>query len=187
MYSERFEPRVNSSRALLRELYDWAEIGMMAVVMSVLLFTFVVRTIGVDGESMMPTLEHEDRLVVTRMFYTPKQGDIVVVTKPNHRNESIIKRVIAVPGQTVDIDFAEGVVYVDGQALVEDYIDEPTYARYDLPFPQVVPEGHVFILGDNRNNSWDSRAEEIGMVDNRYIMGRVVFRLLPFGSIGVLE
>ncbi len=185
--NEEFIPKQDVSTSLLHELYDWVEAGMMAVVAVVLLFTFVVRMAGVDGNSMNPTLEQNDRLFISRLNYTPQNGDIVVATKPNSRGEPLIKRVIAVGGQTVSIDFNLGIVYVDGQALDEPYVGTPTNVSYDTDFsqPVLVPYGHVFLMGDNRNYSWDSRASQVGMVDQRYILGKVVYRLLPYHNMGV--
>ncbi len=181
---EDYEPQEELPRALLREVYDWVEAGMMAVVCVVLLFTFVVRLAGVEGDSMLPTLHHQDRLLITRLGMPARQGDIVVVTKPTSRGEPLIKRVIATEGQMVYIDFSSQTVMVDGKELEEPYIAEPTALRYDMEFPQKVPEGCVFILGDNRNNSWDSRDWEVGMVDQRYILGKVVYRILPYDQMG---
>ena len=96
----------------------------------------------------------------------------------------IIKRVIATGGQTVDINFDRGVVFVDGEQLDESYVNTPTNVSYDVQFPVTVPEGSVFCLGDNRNHSYDSRASEIGMIDERYVLGKVLWRIFPFHSIG---
>ena len=131
---------------------------------------------------MVPTFASGDMLVVSRIGFNAEPGDIVVATKPYSHNEPIIKRIIATGGQTVDIDFDEGTVYVNGEALDEDYTNTPTNRHYDTEFPLTVPEGYVFLLGDNRNNSYDSRAEEIGLVDERYIMGKVYFRVMPFSE-----
>ena len=165
-----------------KEIYEWTESAVMAVIVVVLLFTFVGRTSVVSGKSMVPTFASGDMLLVSRLGFDSEPGDIVVATKPYSHNEPIIKRLIATGGQTVDIDFEEGVVYVNGEALEEDYTNTPTNRHYDMEFPLTVPEGYVFLLGDNRNNSYDSRAEEIGLVDERYIMGKVYFRVMPFSK-----
>ncbi len=178
---EDYEPREQIGRALLRELYDWVEAAMTAVLCVVLLFTFVMRLAGVDGDSMMPTLHDEDRLLISRLGYEPRQGDIVVITKPTRRDEPLVKRVVATGGQTVYIDFGTGRVIVDN---VEQEGFGPTNLQYDMEFPQTVPEGHVFVLGDNRNNSWDSRDTGVGMVDERYILGKVLYRVWPHGDMG---
>jgi len=185
MMNEEFTPTEAIGRSLMRELYDWVEAGIVAVVCVIILFTFGIRMAGVDGASMNPTLHDQDLLVISRMLYQPVCGDIVVITKPNHQQKPLIKRVIATEGQTVDIDFDKGVVYVDGAALQEPYTAEPTYHSYDMVFPQTVPQGCVFAMGDNRNESWDSRAAEVGMIDARYILGKVIYRILPYNQMGI--
>lgn len=147
------------------------------------LFVFVVRLVGVSGSSMYPTLHDRDYLVLlSNVFYSePKVGDIVVMTVPAFQDEPIVKRVIATGGQTVDIDFEAGQVYVDGHLLDEPYIYEPTYRDYalGLDYPVTVPDGCLFVLGDNRNNSADSRYAPVGMVDKRYVLGKVLFLVFP--------
>lgn len=169
------------------EIYEWAQALTFSIVIIVLIFTFVGRIIGVEGPSMQPTLHENDRVVVSNLFYTPGQGDVVVVRKESFMFEPIVKRVIAVAGQTVDINFDTNEVFVDGKKLNEPYINEPTRRREDVVFPVTVPEGHIFIMGDNRNHSTDSRRQEVGMVDTRMVIGRVVFRVFPFSDIGVIE
>lgn len=165
---------------LFKELYDWVESGVFAIIFVVLLFTFVAKTSVVNGRSMYDTLDNGDMLVVSRLGGDFKYGDIVVATKPYSHNEPIIKRVIATEGQTVDIDFEQGVVFINGEMIEEPYVNTPTNRSFDMEFPVIVPEGHLFLMGDNRNNSYDSRAEEIGFVDERYIMGKAYARVLPF-------
>lgn len=176
-----------TKRGIAVELYEWAQALVYSVVFVVVLFTFFVRIIGVDGTSMIPTLQHNDKIVVTNMFYEPSQGDIIVLRKESFLEEPIVKRVIATEGQTVDIDFISHNVYVDGIRLDEPYINAPTTREGDVSFPVTVPEGFVFVLGDNRNNSADSRISRLGMVDERYILGRVVFRVYPMNKIGKVE
>ncbi len=161
------------------EVYDWLLCVVSAILICVLVFTFIVRLVGVVGTSMVPTLHEGDYLVTSKLFYTPKQGDIVIIRKQNFDERAIVKRVIAVGGQTVDIDFSAGVVYVDGQALSEDYVNAPTYRSLDFNGPITVPENCVFVLGDNRNESLDSRRSTLGCVDTRYIIGRGYMVLLP--------
>ena len=173
--------RLNRDALSLRGLYEWVQVLVCAVTATVLLFTFAARVVLVSGPSMRETLQHQDCLLVMNAF---KDG------------EPIVKRVIATEGQTVDIDFTAGAVYVDGQLLEEDYIRQPTYLEEGLECPVTVPEGCVFVMGDNRNDSDDSRDPELGPVDTRQILGRAVFLLFPgvtadtdkrdFGRIGPL-
>ena len=181
---DEYYQKETTGRAAAREICDWVESGMVAVICVVLLFTFIARISDVEGESMQPTLENQDRLVITRLGLGPSQGDIVVVTLPDREDEPYVKRVIATGGQTIDIDFESGHVFVDGRLLYEPYLREPTRVNNDVSFPQTVPYGRVFILGDNRNNSLDSRNALIGMVDERNILGRAVFRVFPFQRAG---
>ncbi len=171
------------------ELFEWLECIVFSLVAVVLIFTFIFRIVGVDGRSMVPTLQDQDRLVISHLFYTPKQGDIIVITQPTAVNEPLIKRIIAKEGQVVDIDFSTGTVYVDGTALSEPYINELTTnsATCNIELPVTVPEGKVFVMGDNRNNSRDSRDSSIGMIDERYILGKAFFRIYPFSDIGPVE
>ena len=147
----------------------------------VLLFAFGVRLIGVSGPSMQDTLYTGDRLVVLGSLLSGfEAGDVVVANDYNAElSETIVKRIIAVGGQTVDIDFASGVVYVDGEALEEPYIKEPTYTTEGTEFPLTLAEDEVFIMGDNRNHSTDSRSYRLGPVKRGYIQGRAVFLLSP--------
>lgn len=181
-----------------RDFYEWVQALVYSVLAVVVIFTFGVRLIGVDGHSMVPTLQHGDRLLVANpMFYDDYQyGDIVVLTKESFMSEPIVKRVIAVGGQTVDIDFDSGSVYVDGKLLKEDYINELTFTTDGTKFPVTVPEGSVFVMGDNRNHSNDSRDVNLGTVDTRHVIGKAVVLIFPgedeitekrdFGRIGVI-
>ena len=165
-----------------RDLYEWVQSLVGSVLVVVAIFTFVIRMMGVDGHSMLNTLQHGDRLlVVNSMLYHDYQyGDIVILRKNGvFDDDPIVKRVIAVEGQTVDIDFAEGIVYVDGEALEEDYIREPTYTAEGTEFPLTVPEGSIFVMGDNRNGSSDSRDYRLGTVDTRYVIGKAAFLIFP--------
>ena len=165
-----------------RDLYEWVQSLVGSVLVVVAIFTFGIRLIGVDGHSMLNTLQHDDRLlVVNPIFYHDYQyGDIVILRKNGvFDNDPIVKRVIAVGGQTVDIDFDAGVVYVDGEALEEDYIREPTYTAEGTEFPLTVPEGSIFVMGDNRNGSSDSRDYRLGTVDTRYVIGKAAFLIFP--------
>lgn len=168
------------------DLFDWLQCIVTALVTCVLIFVFLGRTVGVVGSSMVPTLEQGDRLIISKLFYTPRRGDIVVLQKDSFADYPLIKRVIATEGQTVDIDFDAGVVYVDGVALDEPYTAEPTVTREDFDEPVTVPEGCIFVMGDNRNRSTDSRTDSIGCVDTRLIMGKALFRLTPLNKFGTI-
>ena len=165
-----------------RDLYEWVQSLVGSVLVVVAIFTFVIRMMGVDGHSMLNTLQHGDRLLAVNsmLYHDYKYGDIVILRKNGvFDDDPIVKRVIAVEGQTVDIDFAEGIVYVDGEALEEDYIREPTYTAEGTEFPLTVPEGSIFVMGDNRNGSSDSRDYRLGTVDTRYVIGKAAFLIFP--------
>ncbi len=155
-----------------------------------LIFVFLVRLVGVKGDSMMPTLWNQDFLLLESNFLYRgddlKYGDVVVLNVPYYEEQNegpIVKRVIATEGQTVQIDFDSGAVYVDGVMLTENYILEPTTYNWEgelgLQYPAVVPENCIFVLGDNRNNSMDSRFASIGMIDERCVLGKVLFIAMP--------
>lgn len=167
------------------EIYDWMQSLVFALIICIIVFVFIFRIVDVSGDSMNPTLLNGDKLVVSDVFYKPKQGDIVIFRKDEYKAEALVKRVIAIEGQTIEIDFDRGRVYVDGELLDEPYIAEPTHNQLDFQGPQTVPEGCVFVMGDNRNASSDSRRAQIGMVDERLIVGKVLLRVFPFDSIGV--
>lgn len=167
------------------EVYDWMQSLVFALIICILVFVFLFRIVDVSGDSMNPTLTNGDKLVVSDVFYKPKQGDIVIFRKDEYKPEALVKRVIATEGQTVEIDFDRGRVYVDGELLDEPYIAEPTRNQLDFKGAQTVPEGCVFVMGDNRNASSDSRKAEIGMVDERLIVGKVLLRVFPLDSISI--
>ena len=169
------------------DTYDWIQSVVTAFLFCVIIFAFFVRIIGVIGQSMEPTFHEGDSVIISRLFYEPKQGDIVVLRKLSFQEEPIIKRIIATEGQTVDIDFETGLVYVDNIPLTETYIAESTRIPLDFDGKTTVPENCIFVLGDNRNHSTDSRSSSLGFIDERYIMGRVLFRLLPLDRFGLVE
>lgn len=199
---------IQDSPAPQKPKYTWQQntalylhdmVIMLVAVMAVLMLFF--RIIVVDGPSMENTLLNGDyMLLVSNIFYrNPQYGDIVVVSKQAYDDgKPIVKRIIATEGQTVDIDFEEGIVYVDGVALEEPYTKTLTTLKEGNTFPQVVQPGMVFVMGDNRNNSKDSRSTQIGQVDKREVLGKVVFLLFPgtgmngaqqrdFSRIGVMK
>lgn len=167
----------SSEQKSLEGMYDFADVFVSAILLIFIIFTFCFRIVGVDGPSMEPTLKDGDRLFVTSIPYSPKYGDIVIVTQPNVYNEPIVKRVIATEGQTIDIDFKTGTVKVDGKVLDEPYINMRTTRYYDAAFPVTVPENCVFVMGDNRSHSTDSRSSSIGFIKEEYVLGKVVGRI----------
>ena len=152
-----------------------------AVIVVCVIFTFFFRVVNVEGSSMKPTLQNNDKLAISVAGYKPEKGDIVVLSGTDGINHSIVKRVIATGGDVVDINFTTGVVTVNG--IEEDYTDELTRQQFDIAFPLTVPEGTVFVLGDNRGNSIDSRSTQVGCVDERLIIGKALFKLLPPGKV----
>lgn len=147
-----------------------------------LLLLLLFRVVIVSGPSMNDTLVHGDYLILLNnvLYGEPKQGDIIVASKDSFKDgEPIIKRVIATEGQEVDIDFTAGVVYVDGMPLEEDYIKSLTTLQEGMNFPLVVDEGCIFVMGDNRGVSKDSRNPAIGLIDTREVLGRAVFLVFP--------
>ena len=169
------------------EIYDWMQCIVVALVACILIFTFVGRVIGVDGSSMLPTLEDKDKIIITNIHGELEYGDIVVLTKREFSREPIVKRVIATEGQTVDIDFKTGEVWVDDVLLDEPYINAPTNRQLDVQFPVTVPEGCIFVMGDNRNKSTDSRASTIGFVDTRCVLGKAVNIIYPISRFGLVK
>ena len=168
-----------------RETYDWIQCLMVALIICVVLFIFFIRIIDVSGTSMYPTLLNGDKMLVSDLFYSPRAGDVVVFKTDNYDpNKALVKRIIATEGQEINIDFENGIVYVDGDPIQEDYIYELTNTKLDFIGPQTVPDGCVFVMGDNRNASTDSRKKEIGMVDERMILGRVYCVLFPLSELG---
>jgi len=178
------QSRPEKKPGLAQEIYSILRDFCFILAAVTVLFVFVVRLVGVSGSSMYPTLVNRDYMLLLSNFLCGEydQGDIVVATVPTFGMDPIVKRVIATEGQTVDIDFITGTVYVDGTALEEPYIFDQNWTRNyadGLDYPAVVPEDCYFIMGDNRDHSTDSRYSSIGMVPEEYIMGRVLCILLP--------
>ena len=166
------------------DIYDWIQSLMAALIFCVVLFSFFVRLIDVNGPSMNPTLYEGDKLLVSDLFYKPKAGDVVIFKTDNYDPEkALVKRIVATEGQEINIDFENGIVYVDGEPLDEPYVAEAIHSKLDFIGPKTVPEGCVFVLGDNRNSSRDSRYSMIGMVDERMILGRAYAVVYPFNVI----
>ena len=182
------EEQIPSDVKARREIYDWIQSLMTALIVCVCVFIFLVRVIDVSGSSMNPTLYNGDKMLVSHLFYKPKAGDVVVFKSDTYDpNKALVKRIIATGGQEINIDFATGTVYIDGEAIEEDYIAEITKNKLDFIGPKTVPEGCVFVMGDNRNKSTDSRKSEIGMVDERTILGKVYCVIFPLEELGFVN
>lgn len=164
-------------------IYDFVSIIISAIFAIVIIFTFFFRFAGVVGPSMQPTLYENDWLIVDTAKMSYKTGDIIISTQPNAFNEPIVKRVIASGGQTLEIDFVTGTVTVDGEVLDESYVQGSTIDSEGFSGKVTVPEGMLFVMGDNREHSTDSRSSLIGLLDERYIIGKVKMRFMPTNSI----
>lgn len=171
-----------------REVYDWIQCLITALIICVMIFVFFIRVIDVVGTSMLPTLQHGNKMLVSGFLYKPKYGDVVVFKADSYDpDKALVKRVIAVSGDDINIDFDKGIVYVNGEPIEEPYINELTKTKLDFIGPKEVPEGCVFVMGDNRNASTDSRDSRIGMVDSRLILGKVYFVLFPLDDFKLVE
>ncbi len=177
------EKNMDMRSRILEGIFDIFEMLVAAMVIVVMVITFLFRTVGVEGESMMYTLKDKDRLVISNFLYTPAVGDIVVLNLPDNFNVPIIKRIIATEGQMLNITKG-GDVYVDGQKREESYVHDKTTKKTHNSYPLKVPEGCVFVMGDNRMHSSDSR--DVGCVSVKNIVGRAILRVLPFESFGTL-
>lgn len=183
------------------ELFEWLELLIIALISVVVVLTFTMRMTVVDGPSMLPTLVDREYLVISNLFYQPAYNDIVILQANNLINERgeygkpIVKRVIGLEGDVIEIDFDNGIVYRNGTALeleerdniiFEDghMINDYTRLKGDMNGAVTVPEGCIFVMGDNRNISKDSRSSDVGIIDNHYIVGKAYFRILPFNKIG---
>ena len=169
-------------------VFEWVETLALyfAIALAILLLLFTHSP--VIGNSMYPTLENGDVLIIRKFAYTPKNGDIIVCQSESYGMETpLVKRVIATEGQTVTIDYKSWSVTVDGKTLEEDYINyKPASFMHGsdyLPETFTVPEDHLFVMGDNRNDSWDSRLESVGFIDERNVLGKVSLKIFPFSGI----
>lgn len=185
-YEVEYEPRKISE-----SLFEWLEIFIVSVAAVFILFSFVARIAVVEGNSMYPTLSNADKLLVRQIFYEPKQGDIVVCQSVRYGlDKPLVKRIIATAGQRVRLDKTNWKIYVNDFPIDEPYlvIGEGSMVDWEYDTDEIViPEGHVFVMGDNRNNSLDSRFYGVGMIDERYIIGQVVYRFLPFNGLGPVK
>ena len=167
----------NGRPSAVSAVYEWIEAAVFSLVVVVLVFTFLFRIVGVDGDSMQTTLYHGDRLILSVLPHTPQRGDIVVINR--YTDEPLIKRVIGVAGDRIEIDPDLLRVRLNGELLEESYVQFPS-VLYDMTGEITVPEGTVFVMGDHRDNSHDSRWDDIGPVPVEDIIGHAVLRLWPF-------
>ncbi len=194
-------PKTEQKNTLSRAIYetlDWVEVFLTALVTVILLFTFFFRIVVVSGASMETTLQNADYLILTNLGYSPKQGDVVVLqTNGYSENKPLIKRVIATEGQWLDIDFENWEVRVGDSLETMEVLDEPYVQKLEIAmrsgdsteydFPMQIRKGHIFVMGDNRNNSYDSRNKNIGQVNVNSVIGRAVFRLFPMEKMGAVS
>ena len=176
------EKEEKEKKPAVQQAYEWVESFALALACMVLLFLFFFKYVTVDGHSMEDTLENGQKLIITGVGGY-ENGDILVICEPG-TNKPLVKRLIARGGQTVNIDFETWTVYVDGVALDEPYVNSLTLEPEDFTEPVTVPEGHIFVMGDNRNRSTDSRDARVGVVDTRYLIGRASLRLAPLNQFG---
>ena len=178
--------------------FDWLKTFIFSLTCVIFVFTLLFRGVTVNGDSMLPTLENGEYLIISNRLYTPKTGDIVVVQAPEYKEgkEPLIKRVIATQGQEVKINFLTWQIWLDGVELKEDYILKDDYNAMLTEDMKVddngevtftVEKGCVFLMGDNRNDSLDSRSELVGQLDVNYIMGRVLLRVTPLSKMGKVD
>ena len=173
------------SQSFLAAIFDWANTVAFAIIVVLLILTFVFKQVTVNGPSMNDTLQNGDRLIVTDFMYEPHNGDIIVASHGKEYNEPIIKRIIATSGQSISVDYDTGNVCVDGVIIDEKYIKGKTIKLSDpIKFPVTIPEGYVFVMGDNREDSIDSRTNVIGMIPVQNIIGKAIFRVYPFNNMG---
>jgi len=200
--SEDNTDKIPAKKRAAAEILDWFDTVVTSIVAIIVIFALVTRLSTVDGGSMNPTLNDQERLMITDFCYEPAYNDIVVVWTDNLYNEltgemgeAIVKRVVGLPGDTIRVDTEEGAVYRNGEKLETEEIDGIIYEDGHMiqdyttePYSMevTVPEGRVFVMGDNRNNSVDSRDGRVGLVDMNYIIGKAYLRVAPFERFGGL-
>lgn len=187
----------NKKTNIAAELFDLAQMLVTAFISVTVFFALIAGVLSVKGASMFPTLASGDMLVISDLFYTPKRGDIVMFNKAgviasydyeNDRQPPLVKRIIAVGGDVVDYDSLSERFVINGEPIDEPYILERMLSNdTGTVYPLTVPEGQVFCMGDNRNDSLDSRYPEIGCIDRRYILGKALFRIVPLSRIGFIS
>lgn len=163
---------------------EWYDALVFALVVIVLLFIFVVRLVMVSGPSMKPTLHGGDHLAVQSSFYTPQNGDVIVIDAYISYGKPLVKRIIGMGGDVIDISKETGLVSVNGKQINEPYTSALTSCGEGMVYPVTVPEGKIFVMGDNRPESLDSRDASLGFIDKRDILGKVLARITPLNAIG---
>lgn len=189
-YSVTFDIKKENTPATVKKsgwdfVYGWLDSLVFAIMLILVVFVLAFRIVGVVGDSMNPTLQSGEWLAVKAINTSINRGDIVIVTQPNDINEPLVKRVIAVGGDTIDINFERGEVKVNDEILDEPYIADLTHRQGDFDGPISIPEGYVFVMGDNRNDSLDSRFNSVGLIDERYVLGVAEFRFYPFDTLEI--
>ncbi len=198
------ENKTDSKKCAAAEVLDWFDTVITSIVAIIVIFAVFTRLSTVDGGSMKPTLQNAERLMITDFFYSPEHNDIVVIWTDGLYNDqtdewgkAIVKRVIGIPGDTISIDIAEGAVYRNDEKLPQEVkdgilyedghsINDYTAVKWDMPDSVTVPEGYVFVMGDNRNDSVDSRDDRVGLVNMNNIIGKAYLRVAPFERFGGL-
>lgn len=183
---DQFE--ATNSEGLTAGVYDWIRCVIFAIAIVVVCLTFVFRLVEVDGSSMDDTLQNKDKVIVTNLFYTPHDSDIVVISHGEKYNKPIIKRVIATEGQSIKLDYENDRIIVDGVVIPETYIKGTTFSNNigDNDIPEVIPKGKLFVMGDNRQVSLDSRSKQIGLIDVNNVIGKAQVIAFPFDRIKFL-
>lgn len=186
--ARRDSARDGEKFSLKKEILGWVESIVVAVAVVALIITFIGRPVMVDGISMQNTLQNKDRIITTHLYASLHYNDIVVIRR--NEEKPLVKRVVGLPGDTVDVDYEQHKLIVNGVPIEEDFIKDEMRQPASFPLialPVTVPEGSLFVMGDNRNNSLDSRAAEVGLIDERNVIGKAVFRIWPFSRFGGIQ
>lgn len=178
---------INKPLSVQKILFELIGSFIHTLIFCTIIFSFVAFGVKVNKSSMLPTLHDGDYLFCVKLFYQPQRGDIVIIDTTTSIGKTLVKRVIAKENDSIEIDFKKGLVYVNNSPLIETYINTPTNLKSDWDFPKIVPKGKLFVLGDNRNDSLDSRCSTIGFVDEKAILGKAVCVMFPFNRIGTLK